>query len=226
MKIVGLVVVLGAFGACSQEKMAPPMVPAPIEIAANPRPAPSPPTFHGVVTSRSSQVVTATGDGVIKELRVAPGDMVDAGQVIAILDDPAERAMAAKLPKRSKARTAIERRLAAMTIVAPVGGIVSAIQTSPGATTKRGMPIMRVSSTKQLQLRFALPVDQRTAIAKGTKVSAIIAGRAKPIEAVVRSVAAPDVPMQLSIVDADLALGARDITGLHGALADVTLSRN
>ena len=223
MKSLLLLVVITA---CSQDRVAPPMVPAPIEIAANPRPAPSPPTFHGVVTSRSSQMVTASGDGVIEELRVAPGDIVEAGQVIAIVDDPAQRAILAKLPKRSKARMVIEKRLAAMTIVAPTGGIVSAIRTSPGARTKRGMPIVRLSSTKKLQLRFALPADQRVAIATGTKVTATIAGRTKPIEAVVRTVETTDEPRQLAIVDADLSLGGRDIVGLHGALADVTLARD
>jgi multidrug efflux pump subunit AcrA (membrane-fusion protein) len=206
--------------ACSADKVAPPMVPAPIELAANPRPAPSPPSFHGVVTSRVSQMVTATDAGVIKELRVGPGDIVEAGQVLAILDDPAQRAMLAKMPKRSKARIAIEKRLANMKIVAPVGGIVSSIQTTRGASATPGMPILRVSSTKRLQLRFALPQDAH--IANGTKVTATIAGRAKPIAAVVRSVTpTTDASLHLAIVDADIS--TRDIAGLHGALADVTV---
>lgn len=219
-----LILCVFALAACSPERIAPPQVPAPIEIAERPRPAPPPPSYQGVVTSRSSQMVTAPGENVIKELRVAPGDVVEAGHVIAILDDPALRASAQKLPKRSKARLQIEQRLAAMKLLAPVGGVVSSIQITKGATTKKGMSLLRISSTKRLQLRFALPQD--ATIAKGTKVKAIVPGRAKPLEAIVRSIGpATEAPLRISIVDADLSgANARDLAGLHGALADVTLA--
>ncbi len=210
--------------ACSHDRVVPPPVPAPIEIAARTLPIPPPPSFHGVVTSRTSQMVTATAAGVIKELRVAKGDIVAAGQVLAILDDPALRATAAKMPKRSKARAAIEKRLASMKIIAPSGGIVSAIEIAAGAATKRGASVLRLSSTKRLQLRFALPHDQQGRIAKGTKVRAMIAGRATPIDAVVRSVGpTTEAPIRIAIVDAELS-GVRDTTGLFGTLADVTVA--
>ncbi len=71
---------------CSTE--APPAAPAPA-------PAPEralPPVvkaevFYGVLTSRESALVSAKVDGSVKELRVRPGQAVQAGATIAILDD-------------------------------------------------------------------------------------------------------------------------------------------
>jgi multidrug efflux pump subunit AcrA (membrane-fusion protein) len=216
--------VLLALVACAPDKIAPPQVPVPIEIAARALPAPTSPMFHGVVASRSVQPVIASADTVITKLRVANGDRVEAGQVLATLDDPALREKLATLPKRHRgARVAIEKKLANMKLVAPTAGVVSAIAITEG-TVKRGDELMRISSTKRLQLRFALPDDQRALVAKGTKVTATIAGRATPIDAIVRSVGpTSEAPLHIAIVDAELS--TRDIAGLHGALAEIQLAK-
>jgi multidrug efflux pump subunit AcrA (membrane-fusion protein) len=217
------VFVLLALVACAPDKIAPPQVPVPIEIAARALPAPASPMFHGVVASRSVQPVIASADTVITKLRVANGDRVEAGQVLATLDDPALREKLATLPKRSKARVAIEKKLANLKLVAPAAGVVSAIAITEG-TVKRGDELMRISSTKRLQLRFALPDEQRALVAKGTKVTARIAGRTKPIDAVVRSIGTTsDAPLHIAIVDAELS--TRDVAGLHGALAEIQLAK-
>ena len=218
-----LLVVSMALAACAPDPVAPPPVAAPIEIAARPRPPAPPPAFHGVITSRKSQIVIASDAVVVKELRVAAGDTVRTGQVLAVLDDPTLRASLAKLPKRSKARTAIEKRLANLTLLAPSAGIVASLQIAAGASTRRGDKLLRIANTKRLQLRFALPQEQYALIGKGTKVRATIAGRAQPIDAIVRSIAPQtDGPLPFSIVDADL-VTARDAAGLHGAIAAVAL---
>jgi multidrug efflux pump subunit AcrA (membrane-fusion protein) len=214
---------VGSFllGGCAHETAPPPPIIAPVEIAARPRPSLTPLSFQGVVMSRATRIVSANENGTIKELRVSAGDVVEAGQVIALLDDKALRAELANLPKRAKAaRTKLEKRLAQLQIVAPIGGVVSHLRIAAGERAIPGEPLARVSSAKRLQLRFALPADQT--ITKGTKVTAMIGNQ--PIPAIVRSVSPPlDAPLAFAIVDADIAIAPDDAARLLGALADISL---
>jgi multidrug resistance efflux pump len=103
------------------------------------------------------------------------------------------------------AREQAEKDLAAAQIVAPIDGIVTNIKAHVGDATQIGSPLARVFDPSDLIIRFAVPKDQRAAIALGQRVELSVDGAAHPIAAVVTNISgAQEPPINFTVVEADI----------------------
>lgn len=100
---------------------------------------------------------------------------------------------------------ALQSKLENMTLTAPIAGQVSLRYVEPGARIEEGRPVVRVISSGELFVKFAIPTDQVGRVAPGDKVEVMIEARAAKAEAVVKSVAPELDPVaQMILAEAEL----------------------
>ena len=104
---------------------------------------------------------------------------------------------------------AIEVKLDDMTLTAPIAGRVSLRYVEAGARIEEGQPIVRVVSTDDLYVKFAIPADHAGRIAAGDSIAVTVQGLESRLTATVKSVAPElDPIVQMIVAEAELADGS------------------
>jgi len=105
-----------------------------------------------------------------------------------------------------KARiAALTDKLQHMTLASPLGGRVSLRYVEPGGRIEEGHPVLRVISSDELFVKFAIPSDQVNHVVPGDKVAVKIEGRSTPVHATVKNVAPELDPVaQMILAEAEL----------------------
>lgn len=111
----------------------------------------------------------------------------------------------AKAITAKAAREQSERDLAKTEIVAPLDGIVTNIKAHEGEVANLGTPLARVFDPSDLIIRFAVPRDQRGAIAIGQRVELVVDGDQRRVPATVTTISgAQEPPINFTVVEADI----------------------
>ena len=101
--------------------------------------------------------------------------------------------------------SALEAKLKTMTLTAPIAGRVSLRYVESGARVEEGRPVIRVISSDELFVKFAIPTDQVGRIAAGDTIEVMIEGRSTAAHAVVKNVAPELDPVaQMILAEAEL----------------------
>jgi RND family efflux transporter MFP subunit len=118
---------------------------------------------------------------------------------------------AAAAVQQQQARiAALETRLADMTVKAPIAGKVSLRYVEPGSRVNEGEPVVRVISSDEVVVRFAIPSEDVGRVKPGDEVEVAIESKDQRATAVVKSVAPELDPVaQMIRAEADIT----DITG-------------
>ncbi|HUS32514.1 MAG TPA: efflux RND transporter periplasmic adaptor subunit [Kofleriaceae bacterium] len=108
--------------------------------------------------------------------------------------------------EQQKARIkALESKLTQMTLTAPIAGRVSLRYVEPGGRVEEGKPIVRVISSDELFVKFAIPSEQAGRISPGDVVDVVIEGRDDKLAAKVKTVAPELDPVaQMIVAEAEL----------------------
>jgi RND family efflux transporter MFP subunit len=108
--------------------------------------------------------------------------------------------------EQQKARiAALQTKLSNMTLTAPIAGQVSLRYVEPGARIEEGKPVVRVISSDELFVKFAIPNDQVGKIAPGDKVDVMIEARNTKAQAIVKTVSPELDPIaQMIFAEAEL----------------------
>lgn len=116
-------------------------------------------------------------------------------------------ARAAASVEEQRAKIAqLKARLIDTTLVAPMDGEVSLAYAQPGEHIEQGQPILRVISSAELFIKFAIPADKAGTLKPGMVIDAVFAPNGDKARAVVRHVAPElDSTAQMIVADADLA---------------------
>lgn len=73
--------------------------------------------------------------------------------------------------------TAMNKKLTDTTMIAPIAGTIAHRYVEPGARVEEGQPVIRVITSSELFVRFAIPVDDMGKLAPGDAVEVRIEGR-------------------------------------------------
>jgi RND family efflux transporter MFP subunit len=108
--------------------------------------------------------------------------------------------------EQQKARiSALEDKLHHMTLTSPIAGRVSLRYAEAGARVEEGHPVVRVISSDELFVKFAIPADHVGHVTPGDEIEVRIEGRG-PARAVVKNVAPELDPVaQMILAEAELA---------------------
>jgi RND family efflux transporter MFP subunit len=108
--------------------------------------------------------------------------------------------------EQEKARiAALEDKLKHMTLVSPLAGRVSLRYVEAGGRIEEGHPVLRVISSDELFVKFAIPSDQVGHLAPGDKVGVKIEGRSAVVAATVKNVSPELDPVaQMIVAEAEL----------------------
>lgn len=158
-----------------------------------------------------AQVAQRAAHSVVERERRAFRDKIVAeAQVIAAEFDERKAAMAVARSLASveeqRARIAkIEARLGDTTLVAPLAGKVALGYVHPGERVVEGQPIVRLISSDELFVKFAIPADEAGTLASGSVVEVRFESPRIEARAVVRHVSPELDPIaQMIVADADL----------------------
>jgi len=118
----------------------------------------------------------------------------------------ADVARAVATVEQMKAKiSAMEVKLKGLTITSPIAGQVSFRYVEPGARVEEGRPVIKVISSDELFVKFAIPNDQVGKIQPGDKIEVAIEARGVKAKAVVKSVAPELDPIaQMIFAEAEL----------------------
>jgi RND family efflux transporter MFP subunit len=105
---------------------------------------------------------------------------------------------------------ALESKLADMTVKAPIAGKVSLRYVEPGSRVNEGEPVVRVISSDDVVVRFAIPAEHVGRIKPGDEVEVAIESKGHRAKAVVKSVA-PELDPVAQMIRAEA-----DITDMAG----------
>lgn len=113
---------------------------------------------------------------------------------------------AAATVQEQKARiAALESKLADMTVKAPIAGKVSLRYVEPGSRVNEGQPVVRVISSDDVLVRFAIPAEHVGRLNPGDEVEVAIESKDVRAKAVVKSVAPELDPVaQMIRAEADI----------------------
>lgn len=158
----------------------------------------------GVVRARGAAVITSRILAPVREMRVAAGDRVRAGQVLVVLDARDLSAAAQELDEAAAALAAAESRAAAAearaaqaasavdsaaagrdaaaataafgVITAPFAGLVTATMADPGAMATPGMPLLQLDDTRGFRLEVQVDESRVRAIRERAEVEVVLDG--------------------------------------------------
>ncbi|MCW5805014.1 MAG: efflux RND transporter periplasmic adaptor subunit, partial [Deltaproteobacteria bacterium] len=118
------------------------------------------------------------------------------------------RAAAAVEEHRAKIAK-LDARLTDTTLTAPLAGRVSLIYARDGERVGEGAPVVRVISSDELYIKFAIPADRAGTVAAGDEVDVVVDGPPEVrTRAIVRHVAPElDAVAQMILADAELVSG-------------------
>lgn len=112
--------------------------------------------------------------------------------------------------EQQKARiAALEKKLEDMTLASPIAGKVALRYVEAGHRVDEGRPVIRVISSDELFVKFAIPSERVGTLAVGDKVDVFIEAQGVTVAATVRSVAPELDPVaQMILGEAELAAPA------------------
>jgi RND family efflux transporter MFP subunit len=105
-------------------------------------------------------------------------------------------------------------------ITAPLGGVIARKDAEPGDLAMPGKPLMRVEDPRQLRLEAHVPVSFTDQLMVGTKISVMVEGAGKAIEASVAEMApVADAATRTFLVKFDLPAADGLVPGQFGRVA-------
>jgi RND family efflux transporter MFP subunit len=102
-----------------------------------------------------------------------------------------------------------ERQLAKAEMLAPLDGVVSMIKAKDGEVVEEGATVARISDPTELNIKFALPKEQREKAVPGTPVSIRIDGLDQPLWATIDYTTNEDPAIGFVVVVARIATSAK-----------------
>lgn len=125
----------------------------------------------------------------------------------------------------AKARVeAIKRKLADTTMVAPIAGKIALRYVEPGARVEEGQPVIRVISSNELFVRFAIPIDDTGKLKPGDPIDVMIEGRGSQ-KATVKTISPElDAISQMILAEAELAVGGDQLQS--GLVCRIVISKD
>ncbi len=123
-----------------------------------------------------------------------------------------QRAAAARSEQQTKI-SQLQAHLTEMTLVAPRAGSVALIYVQDGARVEEGRPVVRLISSDEMNLKFAIPADKINTVKPGDRIDITCEQHAGTLEGAVTHVA-PDLDSvaQMIIAEADLVNPPKDLT--------------
>ncbi|HEU0036517.1 MAG TPA: efflux RND transporter periplasmic adaptor subunit [Kofleriaceae bacterium] len=108
--------------------------------------------------------------------------------------------------EQHKARVAqLEQRLKETTLTAQIGGKVALRYVEEGARVTEGQPVVRVISSDELFVKFAIPAEDARKLAPGSRIEIRFEGKSPTAEGIVRTVAPELDPVaQMILAEAEL----------------------
>lgn len=137
------------------------------------------------------------------------------------------REASAKVDRATAAHDAAKKKLKDTTVVAPIAGKVALHYVKPGGQVTEGSPIMRVISSDELFVKFAIPTDQTERVLVGAKLDIEIDARGQKLtaEGVVQRIAPELDPIaQMIFAEADLT-GEKSSALQAGSVCRISLAR-
>lgn len=154
---------------------------------------------------RYARRVTLAESGVLSQ-----EEMLTAKRQVEIIATNVDIARA-RVAEREALIAQIKERLAGVEIRSPYDGIISARHQNPGALITRGEPIVSMSKSDDLWVRFALPSDQIHTVGAGATVMVRIESLGATIPGSIEQIA-PNTDAALQIVMVEARLQAPDAT--------------
>lgn len=138
-------------------------------------------------------------DKIVAEAQVVAAEFDERKAVMAVARNTAsveeQRARIAKL----------KARLADTTLVAPLAGKVALAYVRSGERVVEGQPVVRLISSDELFVKFAIPADRAGTLTPGSSVDVVFEAQHMTAHAVVRHVAPELDPIaQMIVADADV----------------------
>jgi len=108
--------------------------------------------------------------------------------------------------EQEKAKIAqLESKLGQLTMTAPIAGRVSLRYVEPGGRIEEGRPVIRVISSDELFVKFAVPSEHVGQLAPGDKIQVTLDARGTKVGAVVKTIAPELDPVaQMIVAEAEL----------------------
>jgi RND family efflux transporter MFP subunit len=136
---------------------------------------------------------------IVAEAQVAAAEFDERKAVIAVT-----RSIAAVDEQRARIAK-LEAKLQDTALLAPLAGKVALHYVRQGERVIEGQPIVRLISTDELFVKFAIPSDQAGTLVPGTEVDVVFEAQQLHARAVVRHIAPELDPVaQMILADADL----------------------
>ena len=138
-------------------------------------------------------------DNIVAEAQVAAAEFDERKAEMAV-------ARSAASVEEQRARVAkLNAKLVDTTLVAPLAGKVALAYVQPGERVVEGQPVVRLISSDELFVKFAIPADKAGTLASGGAVDVLFETRGVAARGVVRHLAPELDPIaQMIIADADL----------------------
>lgn len=136
---------------------------------------------------------------IVAEAQVAAADFDERKAAMAVA-----RSVASMQEQRAKIAS-LTAKLTDTTLVAPLAGKVALAYVSPGERVVEGQPIVRIISSDELFVKFAIPGDQAGKVASGAELDVKIEQQGLHTRAIVRHVAPELDPIaQMILAEAEL----------------------
>ncbi len=154
---------------------------------------------HRAASSVLERERRAYQDGVTSMARVNADEFTERKAAMAVT-----RSAAAVEEQRARIAQ-LNAKLADATLVSPLAGKVALGYVQVGERVQAGEPIIRVISSDELYVRFAISADQAGTLAPGSLVDIVLEPQGARVHAIVRHVAPELDPIaQMILADADL----------------------
>jgi RND family efflux transporter MFP subunit len=165
-----------------------------------------------VATAEHSQAATSRSAAATALKREKAAYRAGVASKSAVTEAQARLGEAGAGVRGAKARVeAIKRKLADTTMVAPIAGKIALRYVEPGARIEEGQPVIRVISSSELFVRFAIPIDDTDKLAAGDAVEVMIEGRGSTT-ATVKTIAPELDPIaQMILAEAELIDGGANL---------------
>ncbi|MCL6451266.1 MAG: efflux RND transporter periplasmic adaptor subunit [Acetobacteraceae bacterium] len=132
----------------------------------------------GVFRWADARVVTAPFDGLLSRLEVQAGEVVSAGQLLAVVEsDQVPKKLEALQRELERRRLVLDQRakaLAGLTITAPVSGVLSGFAVEVGQRLQAGQTLGRILAEGPLEVEAAVDETQVAQVRNGLKAEVIL----------------------------------------------------